>query len=142
MRNNLLKYMSLAVLFFSFSSVQAAGPVLDHVPGTTKVNAEKVLDLAESLPDLVIVDARIPQDRQAAGWIPGAVFLPNIETDEASLANVIPTKSTPVVFYCNGPKCGRSGDSATKAVKAGYKNIYYFQGGWEEWASAGLPAER
>jgi rhodanese-related sulfurtransferase len=138
----ILKAWLMGLLLLVTGQAYASGPILDQVPGTTKVDSEKVLELAETLPDLVIIDSRITQDRQAAGWIPGAVFLPNTETDEASLAKAIPTKSTPVLFYCNGLKCGRSADAATKAVKAGYTNIYWFPGGWEEWSKAGLPAER
>lgn len=108
------------------------------IDGTTRVSAEEVIDLVESKPDLVIIDARKASDYQK-GYIEGAVSLPNTETTPETLAKVIPSKETPVLFYCNGAKCGRSVKSAKIAVQAGYKNIYWFRGGIEEWQAKGLP---
>ncbi len=110
----------------------------DQIPGTTKVFAEDVIDLAEKLPELLIIDARITQDRKQ-GYIEGSVSLPDIKTDCKSLARVIPAKSAPVLFYCNGVKCGRSVKSSRRAVKCGYTNIYWFRGGFEEWKNKAFP---
>lgn len=110
----------------------------DEIPGTTKVNAEDVLDLAEKIPQLVIVDARIRQDR-LQGYIEGSISLPDVETNCSALASVIPRKTAPVLFYCNGPKCGRSVKSSLKAVDCGYTRVYWFRGGFEEWTSKNYP---
>lgn len=111
----------------------------DAIPNTTRVSAEQVVDLANNTPGLVIVDARKAEDRQSAGWIEGSIALPNYDTNEQSLAKVVPDKNTPVLFYCNGVKCGRSVESANKAVSWGYKNVYWFRGGWEEWLEKKMP---
>ncbi|WP_455366992.1 rhodanese-like domain-containing protein, partial [Kaarinaea lacus] len=79
-------------------------------------------------------------DRESAGWIEGSVGLPDYDTSAESLAKHIPSKSTPVLFYCNGVKCGRSVNSSKVAIEAGYQNIYWFRGGWEEWTEKGMPA--
>lgn len=110
----------------------------DNIPGTTKVDAEGVLDLAEKNPGLVIVDARIRQDR-LQGYIEGSISLPDVDTSCESLARVIPKKSTPVLFYCNGPKCGRSVHSSRKALGCGYTRIYWYRGGFEEWKNKNYP---
>lgn len=108
------------------------------IPGTTKVFAEDLLDLAEKIPNLLLIDARIQTDRRQ-GYIEGSISLPDIETNCASLAKVIPKKITPVLFYCNGVKCGRSVISSKTALKCGYNNIYWFRGGFEEWKAKKLP---
>ncbi len=113
----------------------------ESIDGTTRVNAEEVIDLVESKPDLVIIDARKASDYRK-GHIEGAVSLPNTETTPETLAKVIPSKETPVLFYCNGVKCGRSVKSAEIALQAGYENIYWFRGGIEEWQAKGLPLVR
>ncbi|MDH5513307.1 MAG: rhodanese-like domain-containing protein [Gammaproteobacteria bacterium] len=113
-------------------------PYPDEIPGTTKVDAEGILDLVDKIPQLVIVDARIRQDR-LQGYIEGSISLPDIETDCKSLAKVIPGKTAPVVFYCNGPKCGRSVKSSRKALDCGYTRVYWFHGGFEEWMHKNYP---
>jgi rhodanese-related sulfurtransferase len=109
-----------------------------QIPGTIKVTAEQVIELAEKIPDMVIIDARITSDR-VQGYIEGSISLPNIKTNCKSLAKLIPTKKSPVLFYCNGVKCGRSGKSAIIAMKCGYSKIYWFRGGFEEWKSKNYP---
>ncbi len=119
-------------------SLQAGETTPEFVEGTTRVTAEEIIDLVDAKPDLVIIDARKRSDYQK-GYIEGAVNLPNTETTPESLAGVIPSKSTPVLFYCNGVKCGRSVESAQKAVSAGYTQVYWFRGGIQEWEAKGLP---
>ncbi|HEY5601961.1 MAG TPA: rhodanese-like domain-containing protein, partial [Gammaproteobacteria bacterium] len=75
-------------------------------------------------------------------WIEGSVGLPDHDTNAETLAKHVASKTTPVLFYCNGVKCGRSVNSSKQAVELGYKNIYWFRGGWEEWTQKGLPVTR
>ena len=110
----------------------------DDIPGTVKVDAEGLLGLVERLPRLVIVDSRIRQDRMQ-GYIEGSLSLPDVETDCRSLARIVPEKSTPVLFYCNGPKCGRSVHASRKALGCGYTSVYWFRGGFEEWVGKNYP---
>ncbi len=132
----------LSSLFLVPLLLLASGQVLADTPnqisGTTKVSAEEVIALVEELDDLVIIDARKSQDH-SAGFIEGAVSLPDTETNPANLANIIPSKSTPVLFYCNGIKCGRSVTACKIAIADGYSKIYWFRGGWDEWVNKGLP---
>lgn len=111
----------------------------DQIPGTVKVDAEGLVDLVERLPALVIVDSRLRTDRRF-GYIENSVSLPDVETDCASLARAVPRKRNPVLFYCNGPKCGRSAKAAQKALGCGYTQIYWFRGGFEEWQAKNYPS--
>ena len=111
----------------------------EFIDGTKRVSAEEVVELATNIPDLIIIDARKTSDRESAGWIEGSVGLPDYDTSAESLAKHIPSKTTPVLFYCNGVKCGRSVKSSRVAVESGYQNIYWFRGGWEEWTQKGMP---
>ncbi len=131
----------LAFLVFSFSSsivFASAADTPDNIPGTTKVTAEDIPALYEKYDNLVIIDARIEKDR-SGGHIEGAISLPDVDTTEATFKKAVPDKMTPVVIYCNGVKCGRSVKSAKMALGWGYKNIYWFRGGWEEWTQKGMP---
>jgi rhodanese-related sulfurtransferase len=110
----------------------------DSIPGTTKLDAEGVINVVNTVPDLVLVDSRITTDRKQ-GFIEGSVSLPDIETTCATLAKIIPRKSQPTLFYCNGVKCGRSVKAITTAKECGYSAIYWFRGGFEEWKAKGYP---
>ena len=44
-----------------------------------------------------------------------------------------------VVIYCNGEKCTRSAMASEKAVAWGYKNVYYFRGGFPDWNNNEYP---
>ncbi|MCG6969627.1 MAG: rhodanese-like domain-containing protein [Gammaproteobacteria bacterium] len=132
-----LIFCSVLLLVSTFVAAEKKD-VPDTLDGTTKVTAEEVIELVESMDDLVVVDARKSSDREK-GWIEGSVGLPNTETNADSLAKLLPAKSTPVLFYCNGVKCGRSFESAKIAIAEGYSKIYWFRGGMEEWEAKGLP---
>lgn len=125
------------------------GPALAHgadkpdvspndIPGVIKVDAEEALKLVGKLPNLIVIDARIAGDRHH-GFIEDSISLPDIETDCHSLARIAPNKNTPLLLYCNGPKCGRSAKSAQKALACGYSRLYWFRGGFEEWHAKDYP---
>ncbi|QKK11039.1 MAG: rhodanese-like domain-containing protein [Pseudomonadota bacterium] len=134
-----LRILSTAVLLlFASSAGWAAEDTPEQIPGTTRVTAEDVVALVGKFDDLVIIDARTKKDN-SAGFIEGAISLPDTETTPASLAAHIPTKTTPVLFYCNGVKCGRSVTSCQMALAEGYSNVYWFRGGWGEWTAKGMP---
>lgn len=132
--------LSLTATIGVVVSASADGKVVapDVIPGTTKVDAEGVFDLAGKYPGLIIIDARIREDR-AQGYIEGSTSLPDVATTCDSLAAIVPKKTAPVLFYCNGPKCGRSVHSARKALACGYKDVYWFRGGFEEWKDKNYP---
>lgn len=128
----------ISLSFLMLGLAQAAEKTPESIDGTTKVTAEEVIELIGSLDDIVIVDARKTSDR-AKGWIEDSIGLPNTDTTEESLAKIAPNKAGPILFYCNGVKCGRSVESARNAIKWGYSKIYWFRGGMAEWEAKSLP---
>lgn len=140
-RQPILRIFFVTVLAMDLAGVAAAADKViapDTIPGTVKVDAEGVLDVAEKIPQLVIIDARIRQDR-VQGYIEGSVSLPDVDTSCEALKKIIPRKSSPVLFYCNGPKCGRSVSSSRQALACGYTQVYWFRGGFEEWKQKNYP---
>jgi rhodanese-related sulfurtransferase len=118
------------LLLFSTSPAENISP--DIIEGSTTIDAETLIQLANELNQLIIIDARIRTDRRQ-GFIPDSISLPDTDTDCNSLFRVIDRKNTPTVFYCNGPKCRRSEHAVKIAIECGYTNIYWFRGGFEEW---------
>ena len=110
--------------------------VPDEIPGVETLTAEAFIEKANNNLELIIIDARISKDR-ASGFIEESLSLPDINTNCDTLNNLVASKQTPVVFYCNGVKCGRSAVAIRIAQSCGYKSLSWFRGGFEEWQEKG-----
>jgi rhodanese-related sulfurtransferase len=132
--------LALSLLLLSGPAAAAPGKtaVPLAVPGVTTLDAERLIELAEREPGLVIIDSRVPVDRRQ-GYIQGSISLPDTETACATLGDSIATRDTPALFYCNGVKCGRSVIAVKIARECGYRKLYWFRGGFEEWKQKGYP---
>ena len=89
----------------------------------------------------MILDNRKEEDF-AAGHIEGAVRLIDTDVNAKLLAKHVKSKAVPVLFYCNGVKCGRAAKAAERAVQLGYTKVYYYALGMEEWNAKNLPLVR
>ena len=115
--------------------------VPEKIPGIETLSAEQVVEVILAKPDIIVIDARIREDRQY-GYLDESISLPDIETNCHSLAEYIPNKNRPVIFYCNGIQCGRSVISIKVARSCGYSKLYWFKGGFAEWKQKGFPYVR
>lgn len=50
-------------------------------------------------------------------------------------------KEQPLVFYCYGESCANSYEAALAVRKLGYKNVYWFLNGFNEWKEKGYPLD-
>ncbi len=153
MRASLLRpLLPFAALFLSAGLALAGLPPIKteggyispkRISGATTIQPEKARQLWEQ--GITFVDPRSDTDWRV-GHIPNAVHIrndPGGEPEELSpetLAQAV-GKDEPVVFYCNGPECDRSSNSTAKAVKWGWKRVYYFRGGFPAWQDANYPVE-
>ncbi len=129
---NAVFLLTLLMLFRASFAENYLSP--ESIKGSTVIDAESLIQLAQEHDDLVIIDSRIHSDRRQ-GYIAGSISLPDTDTDCTSLFRVISRKNTATVFYCNGTKCQRSDNAVRIAAECGYTNIYWFRGGFEEWIS-------
>jgi len=133
-----MKIFLMSLLCSSVLNAASLGPyekkitVPENIKGVTTVNAEGLIELALKYHNLIIIDSRITDDR-AMGYIENSRSLTDIDTDCESLKEVVSEYDDKVAFYCNGPACGRSAKATKVAVQCGYKNIYWFKGGFSEW---------
>ena len=112
------------------------------IKGAITISADDVIALVQTNPNLTIVDNRAVADYEA-GHIEGAVHLVDSDiTNETILARIVKSKNAPVLFYCNGVKCGRAANATTKAVSWGYTRVYYYALGMAQWKERGLPLVR
>jgi rhodanese-related sulfurtransferase len=91
--------------------------------------------------NVIFLDAREPEDYKL-GHIKGAVniYADDFESFRDKLKSV--PHDEPVVTYCSGSDCDLSIVLGTKLSRLGYKKIFVFFGGWNEWKQASYPVEK
>jgi rhodanese-related sulfurtransferase/ABC-type phosphate/phosphonate transport system substrate-binding protein len=117
-----------------------------QLPGVTVVDAKTVGQLLQA--GATYVDTRTDAEFKA-GHVPGSILVPYVEKSakdadyDASLdrfetAKLGENRNAEFVFACNGPECWKSFKASQAALKAGYRKVYWFRGGFPEWRSSGL----
>jgi rhodanese-related sulfurtransferase len=86
---------------------------------------------------VTIVDSRPAARKYDVGHIPTAVNIPDTQFDKLAPALLPADKSQLVIFYCDGPACILSHNSAFKAEKLGYSNVRVYAEGFPDWIGKG-----
>jgi rhodanese-related sulfurtransferase len=92
----------------------------------------------------LILDAR-PEIFHRLGHVPGALSFPREDFDGAFArlrTRLEKDKSQALLVYCSGGECEDSQMVADGLAKLGYRRVYVFKGGWDEWDGAHLPEEK
>ena len=130
--------------------------------GATTVDAEQLHALLEheaaALIDVLPLMRKPPDFPPGGLWrpptrrnLPGSVWLPNVgdgdispEFEEYLIENLerltLQSKQSAFVFYCLR-NCWMSWNAAKRALVMGYRNVYWFPGGTDEWKLMGYPLE-
>ena len=88
-----------------------------------------------------LLDVRL-EDDFAAGHIPGAANTRVFEvTFLDQVSQVVPEKSAPVAVYGFGGESREAEVAAGKLERAGFENVSVFEGGLDDWQSAGETVE-
>lgn len=133
----------------SVARLSAVHPPTPSSPAEPAFPTPAMIDLATfhdllSAKGTVVFDAR-PALFYQVGHVPGARSLAR-ETFESDYARQRPQlearRQDTLVVYCAGDACVDSRMVAAALQKLGYPHVLIFEGGWEEWQQAGLPAER
>ncbi len=116
--------------------------------GATIVGADQVIQLMKK--GAVLYDTRSEEEYRdkhirGAKWLPygeksakEAGFDAAKDSFEVARAG---DKAAPLIFACNGAECWKSYKSCVAALKAGYKQVYWFRGGFPEWVAKGYPVD-
>jgi rhodanese-related sulfurtransferase len=114
----------------------------DKIEPFTEPKAIKI-DLAYKLfkQGVKFIDARMPDDYQA-GHIKGAYNIP-FDGDEKyrEILNNF-SKDEILVVYCSGTDCDLSIYLGREIFEKGFKRVYVFFGGWNEWLEKNYPIDR
>jgi rhodanese-related sulfurtransferase len=116
------------------------------LPGATLVDAPTVARLLQG--GATYIDTRTEAEFKA-GHIPGAKLVPYVEKspkeadfdaalDKFEVAKLGADRNADLIFACNGPECWKSFKASHAAIKAGYKKVHWFRGGFPEWRASGM----
>jgi len=119
------------------------------LPGAKIISASEAKALIEK--GIPVYDVRV-KDEYHDARVPGAISIPYQESsakevdfdpvdDKFDLNKLPKDKNAALMMYCDGTICWKSYKSAVMAVKAGWKNVYWFRGGFPEWKESKLPIE-
>lgn len=86
---------------------------------------------------VTLIDARPAARKYDVGHIPTAANMPDSQFDKLAATLLPADKAQLVIFYCDGPTCALSHNSAFKAEKLGYTNIRVYEAGFPDWIKNG-----
>ena len=102
----------------------------------TREGLKAKLDRGE---ELVLIETLGPKYYEDA-HLPGAINIPHTEVD-ALAPEMLPDKSAQIVVYCSNRACQNSPQAARRLAALGYKNVYDYEEGKQDWIVAGLSTE-
>ena len=89
--------------------------------------------------DLVLVEA-LPEKYFNEAHLPGAIQIDYTEVSEKAPV-LLKNKDDMIVVYCANTECQNSAKGAKQLDTFGYKNVYEYVEGKQDWLEAGLPVE-
>ncbi len=102
------------------------------------IDAENLIELYQSVPDLKIIDSRLAEDH-GPGFIETSYNLPLAQTSCAALNAMADSKDQAIIFYCNGSAADASIKAIQIAAGCGYQRLFWFRGGFAEWEDKDYP---
>jgi rhodanese-related sulfurtransferase len=89
--------------------------------------------------EAVVLEA-LPSMQYAAVHLPGARNMPHDQVDGLA-PRVVPDKDTAIIVYCSNAACQNSPQAARRLVALGYRRVFDYEAGKQDWIEAGLPTE-
>jgi len=101
---------------------------------TQKLTKEQLKDKLDNNTQIKLVNV-LPKESFEEKHIPGSINIP--VTDIENIAPQRLDKNDEIVVYCADFECSASPKAAKKLEELGYKNIYDYEGGIDDWEKAG-----
>lgn len=121
----------LCIVVLGLQTFAAAETEQYEVMGHAELKALVDADMRNFL----LVDSRNPEEYREA-HIPGAINIPEKKMD--NFLGLLPAeKTTRIILYCNGVKCGKSRKAALKSVELGYTDVWVYAEGMPVWEEMG-----
>ena len=103
----------------------------------TTIGGAELAALIDRGADVAIVEA-LPVAYYDDAHLPGALDLPH-DSDDATIAEVLPDRARNVVVYCSNLACQNSTILSRRLVQLGYTDVHDYEAGKQDWIDAGRP---
>jgi|SRR5690606_18642633 len=105
----------------------------------TTISTDELKRRIDSGIPTVLVEA-LPRRHFDLGHLPGAINIPHDEISARASAD-LPDKDTPIVVYCASRQCRNSKVAAGTLEAMGYRQVYQYVDGKQDWQESGHPLE-
>ncbi|MEA9355963.1 rhodanese-like domain-containing protein [Bacteriovorax sp. PP10] len=102
-----------------------------------EINRNELIISMGSTKDLILIET-LPKNYYDDGHIPGAINIDVREVEELYKKLGLQENQT-IITYCAGRTCKNSHTVADMLTQKGFKNVYCYIGGKQDWAEANLP---
>lgn len=102
-----------------------------------EINRNELITSMGSNKDLILIEA-LPKNYYEAGHIPGAINI-NVQELEDLYKKLGLHENQTIITYCASRTCKNSHTVADILGQKGFKNVYCYVGGKQDWVEASLP---
>ncbi len=128
-----MKYLLYLSILLPLVSCAQNAKVQNHI------DAAQTEQMLKADPNIQLVDLRTPAELQTTGKIAGAKAINYNSPDFKSQIGQL-DKEKPVIIYCAAG--GRSGKALPQLQQMGFKQVYEYSGGINDWLGKGKATER
>lgn len=125
------------ILFLCLSL--AISSCAQNTPSESRIDAAQTEQLLKSDTTIQLVDLRTPGELQETGKIAGALHI-NFNSPDFQSQIMHLDKKKPLLIYCASG--GRSGRALPKLTEMGFKKVYEYSGGMNDWLAKGKETVR
>ncbi|MDD2925452.1 rhodanese-like domain-containing protein [Rhodoferax sp.] len=129
--------LSLQTTLVTAQEAPASAPKANWYTKLVDMNFVKQQAVVPKIDGVMVIDARPTARKYDIGHIPTAVNIPDSAFDKLAPTMLPADKSSLLIFYCDGPECILSHNSAYKAEKLGYTNVRVYAAGFPDWIKGG-----
>lgn len=104
------------------------------------IQRQKLQETLNLKPNVQLVEV-LPKENFNDFHLPGAINIPVGDGFEKMVQKALPDKNQPIVVYCQDADCPASQKAGQKLDDLGYKEVYDYEAGKQDWKEAGLQVE-
>ncbi|MFQ5965029.1 MAG: rhodanese-like domain-containing protein [Candidatus Scalinduaceae bacterium] len=102
------------------------------------ITREALKGMIDRNENFILVDVLRPESYEEE-HIPGSINIPLEDIGEKAKKHLDSDKE--IIVYCGSFQCNMSSQAAEELIKLGYKDVYDYDGGLQDWKDAGFPLE-
>ena len=102
-----------------------------------RITREELKNILDNGKSITLVEA-LPEKYWKKAHLPGAIQIDYTEI-EAMADKSLPNKEAKIVVYCANTECQNSTKAAQILESLGYKDVYEYAEGKQDWSDAGFP---